>query len=258
MNDSIRKWIPISEDLTRGDSILGGRYPAMTALAQSPLDSLRLYAGTQDGHIWTTGDGGENWINITEGTPGFYVTSITASTIDAEAVYATYSGYRDNDHQPYIYYSEDAGQSWEPVHTDLPVLGVNDLFIVPGTTDNTIVVGTDGGVYLSVDGSGWQRVGNNMPYMPVYDIDYNPVEARIIAATFSRGIMTFPAEELEVETTSGQDVAGYDYGVRVYPTLFKEQIHVDLAQIEPANRSKLMCPLLYRLVLISSACMEAD
>ena len=70
MRDSSRTWINISPDLTRGDTILGTRYPCITAIAQSDLDEMRLYAGTQDGKIWTTPDGGLNWIDITEGTPG--------------------------------------------------------------------------------------------------------------------------------------------------------------------------------------------
>ena len=106
MRDTSREWREISPDLTRGEMLLGSRYPAITSIAQSELDEMRLYAGTQDGLLWTTGDGGLNWTNITEGTPGFYVTSITCSTIHPQGVIATYSGYRDNDHQPYIYRSE--------------------------------------------------------------------------------------------------------------------------------------------------------
>jgi hypothetical protein len=188
-----------------------------------------LYAGTQDGLIWTSPDGGVTWIDITDGTPGFFVTSITPSTRDSLAVYATYSGYRDNNHSPYVYHSEDAGLNWSPIQTDLPMMGVNDLFIVPDTDDKTLLVATDGGVYASIDGSvTWHRVGNNMPYMPVYDIDINPVENRIIAATFSRGIMTFPVEELFIEMTATSDDFAADK-IRVYPTVFENQLTLDVA-----------------------------
>ncbi|MGB3077564.1 MAG: hypothetical protein WBB31_00685, partial [Saprospiraceae bacterium] len=80
MRDTIPVWMSISPDLTRGETILGSRYPAITAIAQSDLDENRLYAGTQDGKIWTSPDGGVNWTDITDGTPGYYVTSITCST----------------------------------------------------------------------------------------------------------------------------------------------------------------------------------
>jgi photosystem II stability/assembly factor-like uncharacterized protein len=244
MDDALREWTPISGDLTRGEEILSGRYPALTAFAQSPLDSLRLYAGTQDGLIWTSPDGGVTWIDITDGTPGFFVTSITPSTVDSLAVFATYSGYRDNNHSPYVYQSADAGINWSPIQTDLPMMGVNDLFIVPETEDKTILVATDGGVYASIDGSvTWHRVGNNMPYMPVYDIDFNPVENRIIAATFSRGIMTFPVEELFIETTSTSDDFNADK-INVYPTVFESLLTLN---IETSNDAGL------RFALISTS-----
>lgn len=228
MQDSIREWKEISPDLTRGDTILGNRYPAITAIAQSDLDSMRIYAGTQDGLIWTTADGGLNWTNITDGTPGFFVTSITCSTVNPEGVIATYSGYRDNNHQPYIYRSENAGVLWEPIIAELPMMGVNNLYILPGWNDDVLFAATDGGVYVSRDaGFKWERLGSNMPYMPVYDIDYNPAENKIIAATFSRGIMTFPVEELDlVSSTRPGDQVSNELDVHLYPTITSNQLFI--------------------------------
>jgi WD40 repeat protein len=228
MQDSIREWKEISPDLTRGDTILGNRYPAITAIAQSDLDSMRIYAGTQDGLIWTTADGGLNWTNITDGTPGFFVTSISCSTVNPEGVIATYSGYRDNNHQPYIYRSENAGVLWEPIIAELPMMGVNNLYILPGWNDDVLFAATDGGVYVSRDaGFKWERLGSNMPYMPVYDIDYNPAENKIIAATFSRGIMTFPVEELDlVSSTRPGDQVSNELDVHLYPTITSNQLFI--------------------------------
>jgi len=227
MNDTMRVWKEISPDLTRGDTILGNRYPCITAIAQSDLDPLRIYAGTQDGLLWTTTDGGANWTNITDGTPGFYVTSITCSGINPEGVIATYSGYRDNDHEPYIYRSEDAGVHWDPIQSDLPMMGVNNLFLLPGWNDTVLFAATDGGVYVSQDaGEIWSRIGSNMPYMPVYDLDYNPVENTLIAATFSRGIMTFPMDELDlVNSTEGVETASIN-PFDIYPTCIDDKLFV--------------------------------
>ena len=219
MKDSLREWYTISPDLTKGDTILGNRYPTITAIAQSPLDSLRLYAGTQDGLIWTTDNGGTDWLNITDGTPGMFVTSIQCSHVKPQGVFATYSGYRDNHHQPYIFKSENAGLDWIPIAEDIPMMGVNNLFIMPSSEDTIMLVGTDGGVYVTFDeGLNWDRVGSNMPYFPVYDIDYNPVDNKIIAATFSRGIMTFPLDELQLETSVEPDIALEDV-VEIWPTI---------------------------------------
>lgn len=221
MRDSIREWKEMSPDLTRMDTILGNRYPAITAIAQSELDAGRLYAGTQDGLIWTTADGGLNWENITEGTPGNFVTSITCSTIDPMGVYVTYSGYRDNDHQPYIFRSDNAGMVWDPVSADLPMMGVNSFYILPGWNDAVLMAATDGGVYVSLDAGGkWERMGSQMPYMPIYDLDYNPVENTLIAATFSRGIMTFPIEELDLVSSVKTPLSiPYTPVFNVYPTV---------------------------------------
>lgn len=230
MRDTLREWQEISGDLTRGDSIFGNRYPAITSIAQSPLDEMRLYAGTQDGLLWTTPDGGLTWTNITDGTPGFYVTSITCSTINPEGVIATYSGYRDNDHQPYIYRSEDAGANWDPIQADLPMMGVNSLYILPDWNDAVLFAATDGGVYLSQDaGDSWERVGSNIPYMPVYDLDYNPIENTLIAATFSRGIMTFPVDELDLVNSTQLASGALDFPVSVFPTLVRDQFTVDFS-----------------------------
>ncbi len=231
MRDSIRVWKEISPDLTRGDTLLGNRYPAITAIAQSDLDSLRLYAGTQDGLIWTSSDGGINWIDVTVGTPGFFVTSIECSTTNPEGVYATYSGYRDNDHQPYIFRSDDAGVNWEPIASDLPMLGVNSLYLLPDWNDAVIFAATDGGVYVSQDaGAKWERVGSNMPYMPVYDLDYNPVTNMLVAATFSRGIMTFPVEELDFVSEVDTPITNSLSSISVYPTVVEESFTIDFSQ----------------------------
>jgi hypothetical protein len=209
---------------------LGERYPAITSIAQSPVDARRLYAGTQDGKIWTTADGGENWIDITEGTPGYYVTSIAPSTVDGQKVFATYSGYRDNDHTPYMYQSDDAGTTWTSLETDIPMTGVNSFMILPGWNDSVLFAATDGGVYVSENaGSNWKRVGSNFPYMPVYDLDYNPVENKIMAATFSRGIMTFPVEELDLFNAVKPEIENTQLDrIQVYPTLFNDRLYVDL------------------------------
>ncbi|MDQ3017414.1 MAG: hypothetical protein M3R25_11935 [Bacteroidota bacterium] len=228
MTDSVREWHPISPDLTKGITILGGRYPAITAIAQSSLDASRIYAGTQDAKLWTTNDGGENWVDISEGTPGWIITSITPSTVDPNTVFVTFAGYRENDHSPYILRSDNAGSAWTNIATDIPLLGVNNFMILPDWNDDVLLAATDGGVYVSINaGIKWDRVGTNFPYMPVYDLDYNPIENVIIAATFSRGLMTFPVEELELLNAianEGEELKPDD--ILLYPTLANDRVTI--------------------------------
>ncbi len=229
MRDTIPIWKSISPDLTRGDTILGSRYPAITAIALSDLDVNRLYAGTQDGKIWTTPDGGMNWIDITDGTPGYYVTSITCSTKNPEGLITTYSGYRDNDNTPYIFKSDNAGASWSSLGANVPMLGVNSMLILPGWNDEVLFAATDVGVYVSFNGGiMWDRLGSEFPYMPVYDLEYNPVKNTIVAATFSRGLMTFPVEELDLVNGVGAEIQNSALsGIQIYPTIVNDHITVD-------------------------------
>ena len=234
MLDTLREWMPISPDLTKGDTILGNRYPAITALAQSELDEQRLYAGTQDGKMWTTADGGDHWTDISSELPDRFVTSIATSSVDPGGVYVTYSGYRDNDHTPYIYHSGDAGETWTGLGANMPLLGVNNLLVLPGWNDAVLLAATDGGVYVSQDGGAkWARVGTNFPYMPVYDLEYNPVENKIVAATFSRGLMTFPIGELDlVSSVEGIDAENMVASIKVYPAITKDEITIDFGELD--------------------------
>ncbi|MEP6646211.1 MAG: hypothetical protein ABJC12_03915 [Saprospiraceae bacterium] len=241
MRDTSRTWKLISPDLTRGDTLLGSRPPTITSLAQSPVDELRLYAGTQDGKVWTTPDGGMNWNDITFGTPGFYVTSITCSTIDPLTVFVTYSGYRDNDNNPYLFRSKNAGQNWVSLGVNLPMLGANSMLILPGWEDQVLFVATDGGVYVSFnDGVMWDRLGSGFPYMPVYDLEYNPVMNTIVAATFSRGLMTFPVEELDLVNGLGNEIKNNRVNkISIYPTLVDDHFVIDFTGFGNGDEIKI-------------------
>ena len=117
-------------------------------------------------------------------------------------------------------------------------MGVNSLYILPDWNDAVLFAATDGGVYLSQDaGETWERVGSNMPYMPVYDLDYNPIENTLIAATFSRGIMTFPVDELDLVNSTRYTNGEGQLPVSVYPTFVKDQFTVDFSadRLVPGN-----------------------
>lgn len=229
-NGTFSIWEQFSPDLTKGDTLPMGRYPAITAISESPLDSNILYAGTQDGKVWTTKDQGLHWIDVTPGLPDRFVTSIACSPHNPERVFVSHSGYRDGDHVPYIHISEDGGFTWYDFSGDLPALAVNAILIYPEKGDSVVFVATDGGIYGTVDyGLVWERVGTNMPFIPVYDLEYHPENNEIIAGTHARGIQTFPLDsaDLEIEdpvaTKPGIEA---ELQVLVYPTLIREQVNI--------------------------------
>ena len=189
-------YLPISEDLTDG-IILAERFHTITTIAESPIEQGLLYVGTVDANVWRTDDDGENWTNITGSLPEHYVTEVKASPSNVDWVYVSHSGYKENDFLPRLHRSKDRGGSWEDISSDLPDLAINDVYILPGQADSVIFVATDAGIYGTLNsGENWKRLGTNMPFVPTYDLEWNPVENTLMAATHARSIMTYPIDSL--------------------------------------------------------------
>lgn len=155
-----------------------------------------ILAGTGDSRVWISTDNGDNWERVDlNGLPERYIKAVRISESDPQALFVCHSGYKDNDDTPHIYHSPDAGQSWIPISGNLPNVGINDLALVGNNNNQSIVVGTDIGVYGTIDqGISWSRLGDDLGFVPVFDVHYNPAEQEIAAATFGNSILTFPAE----------------------------------------------------------------
>ena len=163
-------WDSISPDLTDG-LIFHPRFHTVSTLHESPQNEQILYAGTTDGNVWITPNGGLNWIDISDSLPDRYVTSVKASPTDSSTAFVTHSGYKYNDFFPHIHKTINYGASWTDISGNLPPLAINDVYIYP-TDDNIIFVATDGGVYATINGGqNWYRLGYNMPIIPVYDLE---------------------------------------------------------------------------------------
>lgn len=225
---------PISEDLSDG-LILAARYHTITALDESPLEQGLLYVGTVDANVWRTDDDGATWEPIWDGLPERYVTSVKASPSNMDGVYVTHSGYKDNDFIPRLHRSTDRGLSWEDISSDLPNLAINDVYILPGHADSVIFAATDGGIYATLNsGENWHRLGTNMPYVPSYDLEWNPSENTLVAGTHARSIMTYPLDSLLVTippdtTTAVRPVLVQDGGLRIFPNPAKSQVTVEFS-----------------------------
>jgi len=214
-------WNAISGDLV--DKSSDALIHQFTTLAESPLDPGVLYCGTSDAMVWNSRDGGINWNRITNGLPPRYISSMKASPSFLSTVYLTQTGYKDNDNVAHIYRSDDYGLTWLPISGNLPPYAINDVVILPNGSDNVIFVATDGGVYITTNaGAQWDRLGNNMPLIPVFDMDYDGQNNKLVAATFARGIQSFLLDQIGV---------GLETGVKentllwaVYPALVKHQL----------------------------------
>ena len=210
-SDLGQSWEEISPDLTYGidrDTLMlmgvaGGdpqmsrndgqsSYGNLTAIAESPLDPAVLYAGSDDGRLQVTRDGGATWTDVTRNVGGLpphtYVTRIVASRAAAGEVFAVFDGHRSDDFAPYIYASGNHGDNWERITDGLPATSMNALAQHP-TAHNLLFAGSEVGVHFSIDGgANWHPLGNGLPTVPVDDIVVHPRDNDLVIGTHGLGI----------------------------------------------------------------------
>ncbi len=180
----------ITPDVTGAET-----HATITALAESPLVQGRLFAGTDDGRVWTSPDDGGEWIELTgsiAGVPeGTYVSRVEPSSHDADRVYVSFDGHRTNDFTPYVFVSDDAGDSFRAIAAGLPTGAPDFVHVVreDPRNENLLFVGTDVGVYASLDrGRSWRRFMESLPTVPVHDLRIHPRDRELIAGTHGRSI----------------------------------------------------------------------
>jgi len=232
-NGPIPKWTVISPDLTNGPT--EHLRQTISTLDQSPINPNILYAATTDGNIWHSMNEGTDWLQL-RGLPKRYFTEVVASSVDENTVFATVSGYRDNENTAHIYKSEDAGFSWQAIAGNLPPLAINCLKVIPNNNDQVLFVGTDGGVYGSIDGGRiWERVGDGMPIIAVYDLEWNPRENKLIAGTFGRSIQTYPLDGI----VEGENLSSVNFqaptttGLKIYPNPVRDDLTLEFVNEQP-------------------------
>jgi photosystem II stability/assembly factor-like uncharacterized protein len=199
--DGGESWQTISPDLTRdnpgvpasvGEFIktnpdAGKQRGVIYALAPSFKDINTLWAGTDDGLIWATRDGGKNWNNITppELTAWSKITQIEASHFDDQSAYASVSRFRIDDLRPYIYRTHDGGKTWKLVINGLPPDAPVDTVREDPVRKGLLFAGTETSVWVSFDdGDHWQSLQLNLPHTSMRDLAIH--ENDLIVATHGR------------------------------------------------------------------------
>ncbi len=197
-NDRGDTWEFISPDLTYNDPKKLGdiNYQTIQTLDESPLRQGLIYAGTDDGRIWRTMDGGKNWKEIRSGSvPERWVSRVTASKYEPGTVYMTQTGRRDDDFQVYIWKSVNYGDTWTDISGNIPVGPVNVIREDP-INPSILYAGTDGTVFISKDGGKRWDVLGNLPFAYVHDLQVHPRDNFIIIATHGRGMFVMDAEPI--------------------------------------------------------------
>lgn len=167
-------------------------YGNVVALAESRFDDKLLIAGTDDGLIQVTDDGGGSWRKI-EKFPGVpemsYVSRIVASRHDRNVIYAAFDDHKRANFKPYLLKSTDLGRTWRAVAGDLPgddfVLALAEDFIDPGL----LFAGTEHGLFFTNNGGArWIRLTGSFPTIAVRDLAIQERETDLVVGTFGRGI----------------------------------------------------------------------
>ena len=199
--DEGSSWEPISPDLTRNDVTKmepsGGpitkdttgaeHYGTIFAFIESPKERGLFWAGSDDGLIHISRDGGQNWENITPpDLPEWTLISmIEASPHDAATAYVAATRYKLDDNTPYLYKTNDYGKTWTKITNGIPADDFTRVIREDPNRRGLLYTGTETNLYYSLDdGAIWKSLRNNLPVVPIYDIIIK--ERDLVAATHGR------------------------------------------------------------------------
>ena len=168
-------------------------YNTITSLAESPVQKGLLYAGTDDGLIRVSEDGGESWQKIEvgsiKGIPSTaFVNDIRADLFDARTVYAALDNHKFGDLDPYVIKSTDAGMSWSSIAGDLPKRTLVWRLVQDHVNEKLLFAATEFGIYFTTDaGQHWIELTGGVPTISFRDITIQRRENDLVGASFGRG-----------------------------------------------------------------------
>ena len=169
-------------------------YSTITSLSESPMQEGLIYAGTDDGIIQVTENGGETWqkINIKKlnGLPETaFVNDIKADLYEKNTVYAVFDNHKFGDYNAYIYKSKNKGFTWQKISNNLPENTLLWRIAQDHINSNLLFLGTEFGVYFTNNGGReWTKLNGGMPNISVRDIAIQKRENDLVLGTFGRGI----------------------------------------------------------------------
>jgi photosystem II stability/assembly factor-like uncharacterized protein len=205
--DGGQTWKLISPDLTLNDKgrqqSSGGLTPdnigveyagVVFAIAESPVEKGLLWAGTNDGLLHVSRDGGGSWTNVTANLPGLppwgTVSHVEPSHFDAGTAYVVVDFHQVDNRDPFVYRTNDYGRTWRAITGGIergPLSYAHVLREDP-VRRGLLFLGTENGLYVSFDdGERWQPLQNNLPHAPVYGLAIQPRFGDLVVGTYGRG-----------------------------------------------------------------------
>lgn len=208
--DQGNSFTAISDDLTTGGKKGDVAYGTLATISESKFKFGLIYTGSDDGKVYRTKDGGYTWTDIGTTLPkDRWVSRIIASSHKESRVYVSLNGYRNDDFTSYVYVSDDYGDTWNNISGTLPSEPVN-VIKEDHSNENLVFVGTDHGVYASIDmGENFMVVDQNMPRVPVHDLVIQERENHLLVGTHGRSIYKLDIAPL-------QELEGMDSGLYLY------------------------------------------
>ena len=189
-------WTEISPELPTA------KVGTIATIAESPVDAAVLYAGTDDGNVFGTRDGGRSWKNLTAKFPGMpgrrWVSRVVASRYEKGAAYVAFDGHRDDDFTTYLFKTADYGETWKSIKSDLPAAMPVRVVREDVKNPHLLFAGTEAAAFVSIDdGQHWTRLLNGMPTVPVADLIVHPRDGDLIAATHGRSFYVMDISPLQ-------------------------------------------------------------
>ncbi len=205
--DDGQSWQIISPDLTTndkskqgfsggltGDNIGVEYFSTLFAIAESPKEKGLIWAGSNDGLVHVTRDGGKNWTNVTKNIPNLpplgTVSNIEPSRFEPGSAYLTVDLHQVNNRDPFIYKTKDYGQTWTAITNGIPrsMLSYAHCVREDPTRPGLLYVGTENGLYVSFnDGESWEPLQSNLPRAPVYWMVIQEHFNDLVVGTYGRG-----------------------------------------------------------------------
>jgi photosystem II stability/assembly factor-like uncharacterized protein len=197
-------------------SIIRTKRGTATALSESPRNPDVLWAGTDDGNLWITRDGGVKWTNVADkvsGLPGpRWVSTIEASRFAEGRAYVCFDAHRSDDDKPYCFVTENFGETWKPITNNLPAFGSSRCLREDPTNQNLLFCGTEFACFASTNrGATWTKINNNLPTVAIHELAIHPTAGEMVAATHGRSLWVLDISALRQVKVDTLEAAAHLY-----------------------------------------------
>jgi photosystem II stability/assembly factor-like uncharacterized protein len=202
------RWEAISPDLTRGKpGPSEDRGHTITTVAESPARPGVLWAGTDDGRVHVSRNGGGDWSDVGGKIPGVppdrWVTRVECSPFAEGTAYVSIDRHRNDDRAPYLFQTDDFGATWKSIASNLPDGGPVHVVRADPRNRDLLFAGTEFGLFVSIDGGAVWAPVKALPTVPVFDLAVQARDRELVIATHGRGLYVMdvgPLEQLGAKT----------------------------------------------------------